>query len=209
MDEFDHLVLRAGMNDRVNPFIRDELVRRLHADMGQVAAHGTFVNLFVNGEYKGYYNPTERVRSSFMQAHHGGGAEWDVLTVDGEAQEGDDVAWNALRNLVEGEDVTAPPVYHQIEQKLDLVNFVDYLLINVYSAMGDWPHSNWRAGRERPDGIYRFYVWDAEWGFGGFGTGNRRARFNSFTGSRHSPGSSGLANTAKISRSSGGCPARC
>ena len=96
--------------------------------------------------------------------------------------------------------MTAPPVYHQIEQKLDLVNFVDYLLINVYSAMGDWPHSNWRAGRERPGGIYRFYVWDAEWGFGGFGTGNRRARFNSFTGSRHSPSSSGLANTAEISR---------
>ena len=36
VDEFEDLVLRAGMNNRVNPFIRDELVRQLHADMGQM-----------------------------------------------------------------------------------------------------------------------------------------------------------------------------
>ena len=201
VDEFDHVVLRAGMNDRVDPFIRDELVRQLHTDMGQVAAHGNFVNLFINGEYKGYYNPTERVRSTFMQSHHGGSEDWDVLAADSAAQEGDNIAWNALRSQVEGEDVTDPTVYQQIEQKLDLVNFVDYLLVNVYSGMGDWPHSNWRAGRDRgPEGIYRFYVWDAEWGFGGFGVSGRRVSFNSFTGTSSRPNSSGLANTAEISR---------
>ena len=157
------------------------------------------MSLFINGDYKGYYNPTERVRSSFMRAHHGGGEEWDVLTVGGEAQEGDDAAWNALRCLVEMEDVTDSNVYQQVEQKLDLVGFVDYLLLNVYTAMGDWPNNNWRAGRDRgPGGIYRFYVWDAEWGFGGFS--DPRVRFNSFTGASRSPGSSGLANTAAIAR---------
>ena len=58
---FDQLVLRAGFNDNSNPFIRDELTRRLSHDMGDVASHGNLVNLFINGEYKGYYNPTERV----------------------------------------------------------------------------------------------------------------------------------------------------
>ena len=49
VQSFDTIVLRAGMNDPTNPFIRDELARRLASDTGQVASHGTFVNLFING----------------------------------------------------------------------------------------------------------------------------------------------------------------
>jgi hypothetical protein len=37
------------MNDHSNPFVVDELVRRLSADMGQVSSQGTLVNLYVNG----------------------------------------------------------------------------------------------------------------------------------------------------------------
>jgi hypothetical protein len=71
--------VRAGFNDPLNPFIGDELVRRLMLDMGHVAAHGTFVNLFLNGQYKGYYNPTERINSRFLRAWHGGTNDWDVI----------------------------------------------------------------------------------------------------------------------------------
>ena len=35
VQDFNHIVLRAGMNDHTNPFIIDELVRRLAADLGQ------------------------------------------------------------------------------------------------------------------------------------------------------------------------------
>jgi hypothetical protein len=68
LEEFERVGLRAGFNDPLNPFISDELVRRLMLDMGQVAVHGTFVNLFLNGAYKGYYNPTERISSDFLRA---------------------------------------------------------------------------------------------------------------------------------------------
>src|SRR6185503_7589459 len=61
VQNFDQIVLRAGHNDISNPFLRDELARQLHADMGQVAVHGTWANFFLDGVYKGYYNPTERV----------------------------------------------------------------------------------------------------------------------------------------------------
>src|SRR5204863_817513 len=44
---FDIITLRAGHNDISNPFLRDELARQLHADMGQVAVHGTWANFFI------------------------------------------------------------------------------------------------------------------------------------------------------------------
>ena len=39
--------------------------------MGQVSARGTFMNLYLNGKFKGYYNPTERIDSDFLNSWHG------------------------------------------------------------------------------------------------------------------------------------------
>ena len=181
VEEFDQIVLRAGHNDISNPFLRDELARQLHADMGQAAVHGTWVNFFINGVYKGYYNPTERVEEGFLQSWHGGSNSWDILTVGSAVQGGDNVEWNAMRNYVSSQDVNQPAVFNEIQRRLDVVNFIDYLIVNSYAATWDWPHNNWRAARERaPGGKFRFYVWDAEGAFGEFD--GRSAASDSFTG---------------------------
>jgi hypothetical protein len=181
VQNFDQIVMRAGHNDISNPFIRDELARQLHADMGQVACHGTWVNFFINGSYKGYYNPCERVEEGFLQNWHGGGESWDILTVGSAVQGGDNVAWNSMRTYINGQDVTQPAVFNEVMRRLDVVNFIDYLIVNVYGCTWDWPHNNWRAARERTaNGKFRFYVWDAEGAFGEFD--GRGPTSDSFTG---------------------------
>ena len=170
--EFNQIVLRAGYNDPDNPFVRDELARRLSRDQGQTAAHGTLANLFINGVYKGYYNPAERVNEDFGQTYHGGSDEWDVVSpsfAQGSGApgvvDGDRTSFQTLVSFINRSTPATPAQYQQIEQKLDLVNFSDYLLLNVYAGMGDWPGNNFRAGKDRaPGGIFRFYVWDGEWG---------------------------------------------
>src|SRR5207253_10464290 len=86
--DFDQMVLRAGFNENVNTFIRYELVRRLSADMGEVASHGSIVALCINGQFmtatrnagnSPYYNPCERDHEEFFQSYLGGGGEWDVV----------------------------------------------------------------------------------------------------------------------------------
>jgi hypothetical protein len=164
---FDTITLRAGMNDPTNPFIRDEFARRLLAAVGQVSPRGTFVRLFLNGRYKGYYNPTERVDLDFLQAWNGGGKDYDLIAQGGEVREGNTVQWNNLRAFVRNNDLSRPDKYQRLEQMLDLVNFADYLIVHTYADTGDWPHNNWRAARERvPGAKWRFYMWDAEWSFG-------------------------------------------
>jgi hypothetical protein len=170
VDVFDKVVLRAGMNDHSNPFVVDELVRRLASDMGHVASLGTFVTLFLNGEHQGYYNPTERIDADFLRSWHGGTNDWDLIAQFGEVREGDTVEWNALLGAIVGRDMSQASNYGEADRRLDLVNFVDYLLVNIYAGTGDWPHNNWRAARERvPGAKFRFYVWDAEWAFGNLG----------------------------------------
>ncbi|MFP6877189.1 MAG: lamin tail domain-containing protein [Roseibacillus sp.] len=179
VEVFDRITLRAGMNDHSNPFIVDELVRRMQIDSKNVGARGNFVNLFINGSYKGYYNPTERIDDDFMRSWHGGGNDWDVIAQFGEVREGNSSEWNSMRTIV-GRDMTIPANYQAALDVLDLDNFIDYLITNVYGGTGDWPHNNWRAARERVAGAkFRFYAWDAEWSFGNLG---RSVNGNTLTG---------------------------
>lgn len=165
VDSFNTLHLRAGMNDNTNPFIKDEFVRALSLEVGIVAAHGTFVYLFLNGVYKGLYNPTERVDDDFLQAYHGGGELWDVMGPNNQAIRGDTVAWSQLRTAVR-RDLTIQSNYLAVSARMDLTNFVDYLLPLIWADNDDWPHNNTRAARERKPGAkFRFYPWDAEFAF--------------------------------------------
>jgi hypothetical protein len=182
---FDQLVLRAGFNEQVNPFIRDEIIRRMSHDMGQVASHGNLALVLINGGIytnnpglTPVYNPCERVHEEMLQAHLGGGDSWDVVgpsfaqsasglgIIDGDRNEFNNFM-NYIWNQQTATSITNPAVYREVGRRLDLVNFVDYCLLNAYAAMGDWPANNWRAARERStNGIWRFIVWDAEWGMG-------------------------------------------
>jgi hypothetical protein len=197
--DFDQLVLRAGFNDNVNPFIRDELTRRLSADMGAVASHGNLVNLFINGQYRGYYNPCERVHEEMLQAYHGGGVDWDVISpsfaqsAEGPGVvDGDRASFNALDTFINTQQVTNQAIYQQVTQRLDVVNFVDYCLLNVYCGMGDWPGNNWRAGKDRgPNSIWRFYIWDGEWAMGIYG---RVVTRDTFAENGPGPDNSGLSS---------------
>lgn len=158
---FDTIVLRSGMNDHSNPFLRDELVRQLAADVGQPASHGTFVHLFLNGRYLGYYNPTERFDDDFLRDYHGG-ENWDLIAQQGQAREGNLESWRELMQVT-----TNSPSWTELSRRVDVTNFVDYLLPLLYVDADDWPNNNWRAAREAvPEGRWRFYVWDAEWSFG-------------------------------------------
>jgi len=211
--EFDQLVLRAGFNEQENPFIRDELHRRLSADMGQPAAHGNMAIVLVNGVYYTnaampwilpVYNPAERIHEKFFQSYLGGSDDWDVVKppwqVGGGAVDGTFDDMQALVNYVDNSaNVNNPSDYATIAAWMDLTNFVDYLVLNTYAGMGDWPANNWRAGRDiTPGSAWRFVLWDAEWGMGIYD----RSPFsiNSFTDTGAGLGNSG-AEIARLYRS--------
>ena len=165
VDHFEQLRVRAGKNDIRNPFIADEVMRRLYTDMGQASSNGINTAVYVNGELKGFFNLTERLREPFFQAHHNSSEEWDVRQV-GDFANGDSAKWNEMVTLLQL-DLTVLANYQAVQQMLDVDNLIDYLLLNIYGSTWDWPQNNWVAARERSNtGLYRFYVWDAEGAIG-------------------------------------------
>ena len=166
LEAYDTLHLRAGMNDPSNPLLKDEFVRALSLDVGIPACHGSFVYLFLNGVYKGVYNPAERVNEDFLQAYLGGGALWDVIGPGNQALSGDITAWSQLRAAAR-KDLTIRTNYLDVATRMDLTNFVDYLLPLIWADDDDWPHNNTRAAGKGAGALFRFFPWDAEFAFSG------------------------------------------
>ena len=165
VQSFDRIVLRAGMNDHTNPFIKDEWARRLCSNVGQVCPRGNFVNLFINGQYKGYYNPCERIDTKFLADWYQTDENYDLIAQFNEVQAGTVTSWRKMLNYVNRYDMNDPEHFQVVEKQLDMPAMADYLLPLIYAANDDWPHNNWRAARHKPDGLFRFINWDAEWTF--------------------------------------------
>ncbi|MDI6447962.1 lamin tail domain-containing protein [Anaerobaca lacustris] len=162
VDRFASIVLRAGHNDRTNPFVKDELLRRLHKDMGSRAAVGRFANLFVNGEYKGYFNPTEHVKDEACQEWFDSDKPWDVMTMSG-IRDGDTQSWNRMLDFARTQNLSIAANYAEMGRRLDIPSFIDYLIIRLWPNDWDWPQNNWSAAAERSEtGQWKFFVWDAE-----------------------------------------------
>jgi autotransporter-associated beta strand protein len=175
---FQDVRVRAGKNDIDNPFIRDELLRRIFLGTGQKGSVGVFNTVYINGVFKGYYNLCERLREGFMQEHHDSSEAWDVQQVN-EFSAGDPLHWNKMIAYVRSANLTNTTAYQGVHDYLEVDNYIDYLIVNAFSAMWDWPHNNWVAARERsPEGRWRFYMWDAE---GGLGMAGRNTDYNTFT----------------------------
>ncbi len=159
---FRSIVLRGGHNDACAPFVKDEWARRLFREMGRVQVTGTFANLYLNGDYKGFYNPTGRLDEEFLQEWYNTDNDFDVITQSG-LRNGTWDAWNDLLNYADSHDLSNSADYEYVAGKFDIPAFVDFLILEIHIGNFDWPGNNWDVHRERSDdGIFRFSVWDAE-----------------------------------------------
>jgi len=182
VDRFNQIVLRANYNDgwahhtemqRTNAiFVRDEMARALRLEMGDVASHGCFCLLFLNGRFWGIYNPCERVENAFLESYLDQPL-WDLISLDNEVHEGTKAAWDSFVSWFSTNDLTLPSNYEQLQTMLDLKNYTDYMISNICMRNSDWPHHNGYVARARgvAGAKWIFLDWDSEYGFGGGPTG--------------------------------------
>jgi len=162
----EQVILRGGQSDMCDPFIHDELSRRLFHEMGHVSSVGSLASLYINGDYKGVYNPAERIDQSFLRDRYDSGESWDVITQGSDVRDGDDEAWQAFLDFVRAIDMSVESNYILAQQSMDVDNFIDYLILQLYTNNADWPNNGWIAARERSLlGRWQFYVWNSEFAF--------------------------------------------
>ncbi|MBN1817114.1 MAG: lamin tail domain-containing protein, partial [Sedimentisphaerales bacterium] len=166
---FDQIILEArannvwyhsGSDQNVRAqYTRDQFVSDCQNAMGGYGTYGRPVHMYINGLYWGLYWIHERPDESFAAAYFGGEPEdYDVLkhTYTG-------VVNGTNANYISMLSIPASD-YEQFLQNVDVINFIDYLLVHFYLGNWDWAHKNWYASRNRrdPEGRWRWHSWDNE-----------------------------------------------
>ncbi len=169
----NHSWLHPG-SDQTNTalYVQDQYVADLHNAMGGYSPHGSYAHIYINGLYWGMYYTHERPDHAWAAEMFGANEdEYDAIKhnsggvinngIGGSATANYNSMVNAA-NAVQS-DPGSLTKYLTLTQKLDIDNFITYLLANWFPGNHDWPHKNWYAThRNHPDGKWRFHSWDAE-----------------------------------------------
>ncbi|HEY5914693.1 MAG TPA: lamin tail domain-containing protein, partial [Verrucomicrobiae bacterium] len=174
--KFDQIDLRSDYNDHWTHgfdasqrarggLVRDAFFKDLHARMGAFSSHSRYVHLYINGLYWGVYNPCERPDAGFAASYLGGDkADYDAFNGTGpQLVDGTTAARNAMLSL-NNTNLASLSQYEQIQQYLDVPQYIDYMIGQLYGANWDWGTvKNWYAVRRRQPGAgFQYLYWDSE-----------------------------------------------
>jgi hypothetical protein len=180
IDSFETIILRNSGTDFGSSFMRDVLIQKLveHTSMDTQANKPVIV--FLNGEYWGIYYIYERYDEDYFQNHY----DIDpknvvVLEEDGDSVIGvveDQGLYQDLLEFVQTKDVREESVYSEIQSLIDIENFIDYQITEIFIAHRDWPKNNIKFWRVRTasddlnseygkDGRWRWLLFDTDHGF--------------------------------------------
>ena len=165
------IILRAGGQDWMKTMFRDAFMQRLsrHMNLDYQAYEPAVV--FINGEFWGIHNIRERIDQHYLAGNHGvDPGRLDLLTGSGSVDHGSNSAYLSFRSYVSQNDPRQADVYEYIASQMDIDNFIDYHVAQIFIRNNDWPHNNidyWRAHPEAgADSRWRWIYYDTDFGFG-------------------------------------------
>lgn len=171
IETFDDLILRSSAQDWWRTMFRDGMIQTLTRDLDLDGQAYRPALLFLNGEFWGIHNLREKVNEDWVTAHHGY-ADDDVELMDGGPFRGRSAHYDELLAVLDDSDLNDPATFAQVEALMDVEQFLDYLVAEIYSANGDWPGNNIKLWRPRePGGRWRWMLFDLDFGYGGNGNG--------------------------------------
>ena len=159
--KFKVLVLRPFLSS--NAGCEDYICNRLAQQLGLDFMADRPSVMFINGEYWGIYYVKEKPDEHYVEDHYG--IESDSVTLQwgwwGGVENGDPEYFKALQQWFGKADLSNPTQYAYAASCVDIDNFIDYYLLEMFVANFDWPANNvrfWRAGNSK----FRWMFYDGD-----------------------------------------------
>lgn len=118
--------------------------------------------LFLNGEYYGIYLLEEVPDERYLEDHYDVSLEdVNIIKKWNQLDCGDTTNWFELYRWVKETDLSIPENYQKMESLIDMDNFIDYIILELYSSNVDWPANNVRCWQEG-NGRWRWFFYDGD-----------------------------------------------
>lgn len=171
--EYETFILRAGGDDQPFTMFRDELTQMVVKDVIDIDVQAYRpVVLYINGQYWGIHNMREKINEHYANDNYGVNADsvdvlrrnpensWDI--VHGSADH-----YNSMIAYLKNNDITQLSHYDYICKQMDMDEYLNYQITEIFFGARDWPGNNikfWRS-REKPYDRWRWVLYDMDFTF--------------------------------------------
>ena len=132
--------------------------------------------VFLNGEYWGIHNIRERIDEHYLnELFNVPKDSLDLIEISfgASANEGDLSVYQSMINFITYNDLSNNIAFDSVKNFLDIDNFIDYQISNIFVSNRDWPSNNVRLWRKKvkvfnqafvgpSDGRFRFILYDTD-----------------------------------------------
>ncbi|MCP3099097.1 CotH kinase family protein [Myxococcus sp. K15C18031901] len=179
LKRFKRLIVRNGGQDLLSTRLKDCVLQGLlrETDLPIQACRPAVV--FLDGEYWGQHDLRERFDEHHFAAHHGLDRD-KVVVLEGQGtvevgKAADAIPYHALLEYARTHDLAQPEHYAQVAGRIDVDEFIDYHVAQLFFGNDDWPSNNYKVWRYRAedggplpgkgDGRWRWLVYDLDAAF--------------------------------------------
>lgn len=162
---FKHLIFKPFISSWTYSGINDYLSNQIAARLNLETVAARPVALYLNGEYWGIYYIHEKPDDRYLEDHFHVDIEDINLIEDwhGTCEAGSNDNFLALYDYIANNDLSDPESYAYVASRIDISNFIDYQIFEIFTANLDWPANNMRCWQEG-DGLWRWIFFDGDIG---------------------------------------------
>ncbi len=169
ISSFDRIFLRNSGNDWGLAFMRDGLFNALvknKIDIDYNAYQPSVV--YLNGNYWGLLDTREKLDERYIMSNYNlADTQFDMLENDKSVIIGNSSNYTSLINFVSSNDLTKSANYENVKSKMDMNEYINYMVTEIYIGNTDWPGNNIKYWCPNSgNGKWRWILADLDFGFG-------------------------------------------
>jgi len=133
--------------------------------------------VYLNGDFWGHYGIREKMDEHYIESNHGVNSNNVDLMTKEHALVGSSMHFEETVAIAENTTPSIPTFLTQMEERLDLDNYIDYYATEIHIQNLDWGGIGWLINNTklwRPqteNGKWRFMLFDVDGALGNFGSG--------------------------------------
>lgn len=163
-DTYKRLLLRTVYSDGMFTVFKDEMTHDLVKHLNLDLQYYSPAVVFVNGEYWGLQVIRDRIDKYYVGLKYDINPDSiDLLEYNAEVIEGSNVDYLEMIDFIENNDLSVTENYEYITTRMDIDNFIDYNIVEIYFGNYDWPGSNIKFWRKQEAGAkWRWIMFDLD-----------------------------------------------
>ena len=169
INSFKRFILRNSGQDYYSTRFRDAFMHKLIQNSTDIDIQDYEPSVvFLNGNYWGLYNIREKIGKYYLNENFGTPEDnVSILRDNQNVVAGNNYHYVAMMDYIKNAQVIDSATVDSISKLLDISNYTDYFITEMFYTNPDWPNNNIKCWRENNEtSKWRYIMTDTDFGFG-------------------------------------------